>query len=383
MHAPSPARQAQPTAGQRALAQRIAREGAPAPARATIDAEVYLSTERFAAERSRLFGRVPLPVMPSALLPAGHAMTHDGYGVPLLLTRDREGRLFVGANLCRHRGTRLLDAEAPVAAARITCPYHAWTYALDGRLIGVPRQEVFAGFERAEHGLAPLPACEAGGIVWVGLDAARPPDFAGVGGELAGDFAALGLEAAHVHARRVHRVEANWKLIADAFLEPYHVSRLHAGSIGPFFADAVSVSDRIAPHFRSAVGRADFASAAGGKSLDALRQAVTFSYTIFPNGVLVVSPDYVNLMVLMPVAPDLTLVEDFMLVPEPPASEQAREHWDRSWALLDGGVFAGEDFVAAARSQRGLASGALPELVLGGLETGLRQFHDEVERALG
>ena len=94
------------------------------------------------------------------------------------------------------------------------------------------------------------------------------------------------------------------------------------------------------------------------------------------------SPDYLNLMVLMPDGPGRTLVEDFMLIPQPPASPEEEAHWEKSWRLLDEGVFAAEDFRAAALGQQGLESGTLEHLTVGTLEAGIRLFHDQVDAAL-
>ena len=109
---------------------------------------------------------------------------------------------------------------------------------------------------------------------------------------------------------------------------------------------------------------------------------MTFTYQMFPACVLVVSPDYINLMVLMPQSESRTLVEDFMLIPEKPTTEKAQNHWQRSWDLLDGQVFGGEDFRAVALGQEGLSSGAIDRITLGTLETGIRLFHDSVDAHL-
>lgn len=373
-----PTRQ-RPTDGQLALAHAIA-TGAPTlgDGITTVPASVYTDPARFAAEQAALFEALPQVIAPSALLQPGSAVAHDQFGVPLLLTRDKQGQAHVFFNVCRHRGTRLLEGADIQCAPMLVCPYHAWSYKLDGRLAGVPRPETFPGLDKAAHNLVELPSTEAGGLIWF---ARQPTNFEDAAA-LAPEFDAFGLAGHHLYRRRVHDVASNWKLIMDAFLESYHVQRLHAPTIGKFFADGITAADRIGRHQRSAVGRADYLARIDPHDWPALRAAVTFAYQLFPATVVVVSPDYVNVMTLMPQAVDRTLVENFMLIPEPADTPEAEAHWHKSWTLLDEGTFGAEDFRAAQLGQNGLASGAIAEVTLGTLETGVRVFHDEVERAL-
>lgn len=369
-----------PTQGQLALAETLAagetrRQGAIA----YVDVARYTDPAWYAREKAALFDHLPQVIAPSALLPQPNmAVPHGGFGRPLLITRDKQGKAHVFLNVCRHRGTRLVEGGEPCRAPRLICPYHAWAYTLDGALKTVPRADAFPGLDMAAHHLIELPSCEAGGLIWFAPDGNESADFAEAE-TLGEDFDAFNLADLHLFAHRTHDVAANWKLVMDAFLESYHVARLHSGTIGPFFKDGVAAADRIGAHQRSAVGREAALAEIDMRDWAALRGCITYTYQLFPATVIILSPDYVNLMVLMPQAHDRLLVEDFMLIPEEPKTDKARDHWQRSWELLDGQVFGGEDFRAAALGQQGLESDAIERLTLGTLELGIRQFHDEID----
>ncbi len=377
----APTRTARPTPGQRALADQLARgEAGLGGGIDHLPASLYTDPNRYALEQEHLFGAMPLLLGPSALLPRpGQAVTHDGYGLPLILSRDRDGAAHVLANVCRHRGTRLIETRDVIAAPRIVCPYHAWSYRPDGELVALPRADCFPGLVKADQGLARFPVAEAGGLLWFAKLAGT--DFGSVQA-LAPDMDAFGLADLHLYRRKTHEVAGNWKLVIDAFLESYHVQRLHADTIAAFFADGITAADRIGPHQRAAVGRADYLAKVDRDDWSALRRAVTYTYHLFPNAVVIVSPDYVNLLICMPQSVGRTLVEDLMLIPESPATPQAEAHWQKSWDLLDGGTFAAEDFRAAALCQQGLASGLIDQVTLGTLEHGITAFHAMIERSL-
>ncbi|MET0364472.1 MAG: aromatic ring-hydroxylating dioxygenase subunit alpha [Sphingobium sp.] len=342
---------------------------------------IFLSQDRYDLEQEKLFRALPVPVTLSALIrEPGSVIAIDSYGIPLLVTRARDGEVRVFLNACTHKGSKLIEDGEPHATARLTCPYHAWTYGLDGKLIGVPRSETIANFCKEDRPLARLPAREAGGLVWVGLDRKRDYDFSVIDDQLAADFEALRMPTSHVYGRKLFTLNANWKLVFEPFLEGYHVQRLHAASVGPMFADVPTITDRLGLHFRQTSGKVNFDPSLITPE-ENIHKSVTFAYQIIPNAVIITSPYYISVMILAPRGPDKTVVDYTMLTREAPDNPKAEELFEKSYNMVLG-VFGNEDFRAAEISHAGLATGAMDDVIYCGLEDKIPEFYNTLESFL-
>jgi Rieske 2Fe-2S family protein len=348
------------------------------PRRYTIPATHYTDPAHYALEQSKLFRKMPIPIGPSAMLAEpGSFVCHDGYGLAIILTRDKQGQVHAMVNACKHRGSRVADADAPAKARLFVCPYHAWSYDLSGKLVGVPRQDVFTSIEKSELGLTKLPCEERGGIIWVQLTPGEEGDFSNIGNDLVADLDALAVDKMYLFARNQHDVAGNWKLVLDTFLEGYHVIRLHAASLGSMYEDTITKVDRLGDHLRQTSGRIGYRKEMlpeRENSVTQIRRVVTFVYTLFPNAAFIFSQDYVNLLVMQPQGHDRTIVDNFMLTNIKPEGEKLRGKWEKSLALTDGLAFK-EDFAASASSQRGLETGVVKEMIVGGMEEAMEYFH--------
>jgi phenylpropionate dioxygenase-like ring-hydroxylating dioxygenase large terminal subunit len=186
-----------------------------APAPWENDVTSFISPDILQQETETLFRKYPVMVGLSCDWPKpGTYRTDDFAGVPMLIARDRAGKLHAFLNVCRHRGAKVADGCG--SASVFSCPYHAWTYGLDGSLRGIPDEAAFPGVRAQRSGLTPLPICERYGIVWV---MPRPSeDYSGeldidawLGG-LGPELATWKIDTYHTYDRRTVNETMNWKL---------------------------------------------------------------------------------------------------------------------------------------------------------------------------
>lgn len=355
----------------------------PAPIDVEIPVEFYLSEDQFARECERLFRRAPLIVGHASMIPRpGDHFAHDDAGAPLIVARGRDGKVRVFFNVCRHRGMRLVNCDGVARAPSLVCPYHSWTYDLDGRLKHAPLAESFSADALATRNLVEFPSEVRHGFIWTRLDGAAFDLEAHLSG-IGADLDAFGAENSVLFRQTRSVKKTNWKLIVDAFQDGYHVVRLHRHSVGPFFLDGRAVNERAGDNLRAAVARENFAEALAAPPAEwSDRNHATFAYYVFPNSIIVIHPDYISHLGLFPKSVDETNVVHHCLIPERPETPEEREHWERAFDIIENGVFQREDYFVCEGAQQGLASGANKTLLLSGHEKGVAMFHDIVREAL-
>jgi len=161
----------------------------------------------------------------------GQFFTAEVAGEPLVVVRGDDGELRAFFNVCRHRAARVM-ADVEGRATRLRCRYHGWTYDLCGRLRGTPEFDGVADFRREDNGLPPVAVAVWGPIVWVHLGTHQQP-LADYLAPLPDRAAALKLDSLHFVARREYRLECNWKIFVDNYLDGgYHVNTVHPGLAG-------------------------------------------------------------------------------------------------------------------------------------------------------
>jgi phenylpropionate dioxygenase-like ring-hydroxylating dioxygenase large terminal subunit len=356
-----------------------------APEIRRIDAARYVSEERFAAEMTRLFRRLPLLLAPSCEITApGDFKTMDVAGVPILLVRGNDGTARAFVNACSHRGANV--ATEPCGnRRRFTCPYHGWTYDETGRLVAIAAASDFGDIDRTQLGLTPLPAAERAGLIFGILDPASKLD---IDGFLAGYdtmLEAFGLKHWHFFSSRTCE-GPNWKISFDGYLDYYHLPVLHKNSFGRNAQLGNRALYRAwGPHQRLVAP--DRAAAALGHLPESEwpdRFALIGVWTIFP-GVAIASFDGGGRGVMIShVLPGEQAGHSrtrlIYLMERPPSGEQEAAAVTQFDFLQR--VVIDEDYATGLRQQQALKSGALKHVLFGRNESGQAVFHDWVDRIL-
>lgn len=347
----------------------------------SLPVDVYLDETRYRRERDEILRREPVLVARSSEIPVGHFLTRELL-VPLLLTRDEHGRLRGFLNVCKHRGTQLVDA--PSGKNRVfVCPYHAWAYNPDGQLRGIPHGYGFDGIDRGCLNLTEVPVAERFGAVWARLSPGPAIDLeAFFGPQILADFDSFALDQHVIFDPRDIRRPVNWKLTVDTFLENYHVQKAHQATIDSMFWPNLGLFDRFGRHIRNYYVKRNLREIEGQPQSDwDLRQHGNLVYYLWPNTLVLVEPDHVDFSSVFPDGPLATRVLSHTLLAEEPVSDKALRYFQKNNSILYAALE--EDFEMARRVQTGIQAGAAPQLWHGRFELALKWFHQGLDDALG
>lgn len=214
--------------------------------------EVYTDPLWAEAERRQVFLKLPLLAAMSFDIPEpGDKVLFEAAGPPILIVRAKDGGVNAFLNMCTHRAAKLVTECTP--GSRMTCPFHAWTFDLEGKLIGLPGKKGFEGVEKADRGLIRVPVVEWHGMIFVKATPGEDEiDIEGFLGDLAPELVQLEFETMRLVKETTLQIDANWKYALDTYGEAYHFTALHPASIGGSHYTDVMCYDDFDPHHRIA-----------------------------------------------------------------------------------------------------------------------------------
>jgi Rieske 2Fe-2S family protein len=362
------------------------------PFLATFPGRYYYDPAIFAREQERIFGRMWVyGGVASSLAQPGHYRTVTIAGESVIVVRTKQGDLRAFFNVCRHRGSRLCPDTSGHLQGSIQCRYHAWTYGLDGRLIGAPNVLNRPDFERDLYGLHPVALEVWHGLIWLNL-ADDPPSLAAqledpfvraFGSN--GPIERYGIATLNVAKTIVYEVEANWKLVMENTLECYHCGPMHPelcallpeyktgvidGNEGTAFAEGVEAF--------TITGRASRPPLPGLLPEDTRRYA---GYFALPSVFINLLSDHVAIDWLEPLGPTRTrITSEWLFDPE----AMARPDFDPMDAVAILDLVNRQDWVVCELAQQGMTSRVYAQ---GGnyapLEHHIRDFVDYILARLG
>jgi phenylpropionate dioxygenase-like ring-hydroxylating dioxygenase large terminal subunit len=300
---------------------------------------VYTSEEFLKRELEDIFAREWVCVgRASALAKPGDYLTYEIAGEPVVVVRDKSGTLRAMSNVCRHRMSTIMEGAGNRGA--LVCPYHGWTYNLDGTLRAAPAMDRNAGFCKDDYRLPQVRCEEWLGWVMLTLNKAAPP----VGEQLA-EVGAL-IEDFQMQTyietfRETHVWDTNWKVLAENFMESYHLPVCHSGTIGGLskLSEMVCPPGRRAFNYHTILKDDSLKIALAhpdNTRLTGDRRRTTFLLAVYPSLLVTLTPGYFWYLSLHPRGPgQVHIVYGGGMSPDFAHSAEAQTHFADVKRLLD------------------------------------------------
>lgn len=352
-----------------------------------IDVEEYTNPAQFEREKTELFRNYPQFVGPSCVVPeAGDYFAFDDTGIPILIVRQPDKSLKAFVNICSHRGAPLNECDHGKAkkGRMFSCPYHGWTYDLEGKLMAVPfGNEGFDTIDRDALGLRALDVQEKYGMIFVMPN----PDLAfsidEVLGGLQERLSGFGFEDHYYLGAKQVFTDFSWKLNMDTFHEYYHFEFLHSESIGTMaYSNTATYQQHGRNHSMGSPTLAINDLKEVPEDQWQPREFSSYVNYIFPNTVIFVVNDHFQTWRVYPIAPDRSVVYHSMFLPQEPATAEDRKNYEDYFQMIND-VAVAEDYSLVDKINRGLKAGIPRKVLIGRNEPGVQNMHRQLQELLG
>lgn len=347
----------------------------------------YYDPEFYEVEIEHVFKKTWLMAGHASELPkAGSYKLFEQFGQSIIISRGTDDVIRAFRNVCRHRGAALLSEPAGTAR-RFVCPYHAWGYQTDGKLVSVPEAHNFACLDKAERPLMQV-RCESWrGFIFINMDENAAPleDFIAPIAEQIEDF-----PIDDMVIKDVLRVEldCNWKTAYDNFLEIYHVNTVHSKTLAPYlesrsFAIQLMKNGHARFATRKRGGQSFFSAGSDEQAPDDFTSRFrehAIGLPFFPNGFTALDPVGFNVQTFWPAGPDKMVMHNMMMGWKRD-DEEDRAFWKQ---MMENQLnVLGEDTYLFASIQRSMKEGELPKIMLSYQEQQIYWYNEEIDRRIG
>ncbi len=356
-----------------------------APGFMEVDTGIYSDPALYEAEKHAIFDRFPYVAgLSRDVEKPGDFLNTSDFGTPTIVTRNKDGVIKAYVNSCRHRGAALVYEPSGNTGGGFTCPYHGWSYSLDGKLLGITCNSSFGAVDKSEHGLIEVEAEERHGLIFVASKPGVKLDLdAYLGAELNQELPHWGFDKVQASKAAPIPLDGNWKLSLEAFLESYHFDYAHRDNLAHFYYGNVADITVMGRHIRLSIPH---------KSIDELKTTpvddwvpenhITLAYILFPGTILINSPQVLEFFQIVPVSAGKSVVRHACYARMDLSEPGNQEMFDMTWESAHSIVQRQDLPYGVTTAHAAIKDKAMPKFLFGANELALQHMHGVIRQAL-
>ena len=350
-----------------------------------VDTGIYTDPALYDREKRAIFERFPFVAGLSRDVekPGDYLNTSD-FGTPTIVTRNKDGKIKAYVNSCRHRGAALVYDESGNTGAGFTCPYHGWSYNLDGKLLGVTCNSSFGTVDKAQTGLIEIDAEERHGLIFVaGKPGVKLNLDEYLGAELNNELGHWGFDRVEASKAAPIPLDGNWKLSLEAFLESYHFDYAHRDNLAHFYFGNIADVTPMGRHLRFSVPHKSIMELESQPVDEWVPENhITLAYILFPGTILINSPQVLEFFQIVPNGVGKSIVRHACYARMDLSVPGNAEMFEMTWESAHSIVQRQDLPYGVTTAHAGITNKAMPKFLFGQNELALQHMHRQVKQAV-